>query len=287
MPKRFLDGGVCISETIAQLTWFEEVLFYRLITQCDDFGRFWGDAELLRCYLFPRKPSVTKGQVETAVVKLTTVRLLDRYMAHGKAIVQLCSWNKFQNPRAVKSKFPGPEEADELNTYNSQATCGKSEQTAAKCSRYPIPDTRYPISDTRYPIPGTRDISVPSAETSKPSASSPNAEESDAVCFLPLVTGEEYGVKAADIVLWRDAYPAADVLAELKKMRAWLDANPQRRKTVKGIKRFITGWLEREQNRSRQGKGVETYQNKTAVMLEDSYQMMQEWANEMEAKKHE
>lgn len=281
MPKRFLDEGVCISETIANLTWFEEVLFYRLITKCDDFGRFWGDAELLRCFLFPRKPSVTKGQVETAVVKLTTVRLLDRYMAHGKAIVQICSWNKFQNPRAVKSKFPGPEEADELNTYNSQATCDKSEQAAAKCSRYPIPDTRYPIS-------GTRDISAPSAETTKPSsASSPNTKESDAAYLLPLVTGGEYAVKAADIELWRDAYPAADIFAELKKMRAWLDANPQRRKTAKGIKRFITGWLEREQNRSRQGKGVETYQNKTAVMLEDSYQMMQEWANEMEAKKHE
>src|SRR5699024_5190723 len=121
---------------------------------------------------------------------------------------------------------------------------------------------------------GTRDISAPSAETTKPSsASSPNTKESDAAYLLPLVTGGEYAVKAADIELWRDAYPAADIFAELKKMRAWLDANPQRRKTAKGIKRFITGWLEREQNRSRQGEGVETYQNKTAVMLEDSYQM--------------
>lgn len=57
----------------------------------------------------------------------------------------------------------------------------------------------------------------------------------------------------------------------------------------------ITRWVvsaveereKRQANIQRQGTGRETYQNKTAAMLEDSYQMMQEWANEMEAKRHE
>lgn len=279
MPKRFLDEGVCISETIAKLSWFEEVLFYRLITKCDDFGRFWGDAELLRCFLFPRKPSVTCKQIEDAVVKLTTVRLLDRYIANGKAIVQLCSWNKFQSPRATKSKFPGPEEADEPNTYNTQTSCNKSEQVATKCSRYPI-------SDIRYPISGIRDISAQSSEAAEPpSDTAPKEDNTNAIAFLPLVTGEEYGITAEHFDTWQSAYPAVDVLGDLKKMRAWLDANPTRRKTARGIKRFIVGWLERSQNSApRQGTSTGAYQNKTAAMLEDSYRMMQEWADEMEAK---
>jgi len=51
--------------------------------------------------------------------------------------------------------------------------------------------------------------------------------------------------------MWRSAYPAVDVMGELKRMRAWLDARPTRRKTARGIKRFITGWLERSQNNAR------------------------------------
>ena len=31
-------------------------------------------------------------------------------------------------------------------------------------------------------------------------------------------------------------------------MAAWLDSHPRNRKTPRGIKRFITGWLERSQN---------------------------------------
>lgn len=67
--------------------------------------------------------------------------------------------------------------------------------------------------------------------------------------LLPLVDGTDYNVPCSKIKLWSEAYPAVDVRAELKKMIAWLDANPKKKKTSKGIARFITGWLEREQNR--------------------------------------
>lgn len=130
-------------------------------------------------------------------------------------------------------------------------------------------------------------ISAPSAETAEPpSSSSPQEENADAVAFLPLVTGEEYGIKASDLDTWQSAYPAVDVMTELRKMRAWLDASPKNRKTRNGIKRFIVGWLGRSQNSAPRGNAPPSgsYQNKTAAMLADSYQMMQEWAEEMEAK---
>ena len=40
-----------------------------------------------------------------------------------------------------------------------------------------------------------------------------------------------------------DDYPLVNVKAELRKMSQWLDANPRKRKTEKGIKRFIVNWL--------------------------------------------
>ena len=33
-------------------------------------------------------------------------------------------------------------------------------------------------------------------------------------------------------------------------MKGWLDSNPNKRKTSRGILRFINGWLAREQNRN-------------------------------------
>ncbi len=37
-------------------------------------------------------------------------------------------------------------------------------------------------------------------------------------------------------------------MQELQKMRAWLDSNPTKRKTRKGIERFINNWLARTQD---------------------------------------
>ena len=54
----------------------------------------------------------------------------------------------------------------------------------------------------------------------------------------------------SDIDGWKELYPAVDILQELRKMKGWLDSNPAKRKTQRGIKRFINGWLAREQDRS-------------------------------------
>ena len=55
----------------------------------------------------------------------------------------------------------------------------------------------------------------------------------------------------SDVECWRELYPGVDVLQQLRQMRAWLDANPRRRKTGRGIKNFIVTWLGKEQNRAR------------------------------------
>lgn len=58
-----------------------------------------------------------------------------------------------------------------------------------------------------------------------------------------------YDVPLAKIESWREAYPAVDIEQELQKMRVWLDGNPIKRKTRRGIERFIVNWLSRSQDR--------------------------------------
>lgn len=62
-------------------------------------------------------------------------------------------------------------------------------------------------------------------------------------------TGELYGVIQDDVDMWANCYPAVDVLQELRNMKAWSLSNPTKRKTAEDMKRFINGWLAKEQNK--------------------------------------
>lgn len=73
---------------------------------------------------------------------------------------------------------------------------------------------------------------------------------------LPLVTGSGFfDVTYSYLNSLRELYPAIDVEQEFKKMYAWLDSNPRNRKTARGIKRFITGWLSRAQDKAPVARG--------------------------------
>lgn len=68
---------------------------------------------------------------------------------------------------------------------------------------------------------------------------------SDALQVISLTLNDktEYPVYDKDFAEWVELYPAVDIMQELRKMKGWLDSNPTRRKTVKGIRRFINNWL--------------------------------------------
>ncbi|WP_367873724.1 hypothetical protein [Luteolibacter sp. Populi] len=55
------------------------------------------------------------------------------------------------------------------------------------------------------------------------------------------------GITEADRKQWREAYPALDIASQLARAAEWLKANPHRRK--KAVRRFITNWLARAQER--------------------------------------
>jgi hypothetical protein len=85
-----------------------------------------------------------------------------------------------------------------------------------------------------------------------------------------LNTGDIWEPEDADIIQWQKTYPAVDVFAELAKMESWLDANPSKRKTSKGIKRFVNSWLSRAQDRGGsspiQGKAKKQYGSGLTLM---------------------
>ena len=57
--------------------------------------------------------------------------------------------------------------------------------------------------------------------------------------------GTDWQPTDEQLLSWQHAFPKVDVFAELNVMATWLEANPSRTKTVKGMPRFCQSWLSR------------------------------------------
>ena len=90
------------------------------------------------------------------------------------------------------------------------------------------------------------------ADETPTSQKDPVSQSSPVAISITLNDKSEYPITEADVAGWKELYPAVDVLQELRKMKGWADANPTKRKTKSGIKRFINSWLSKEQDRYRQ-----------------------------------
>lgn len=89
-------------------------------------------------------------------------------------------------------------------------------------------------------------------------SSEPSTEQPEAVIKLPLNDKSEYPIYEGAVQEWAGLYPAVDVIQQLRNMKGWLDANPTKRKTRRGIEKFINSWLAREQDRGGSSRTVTT-----------------------------
>ena len=88
---------------------------------------------------------------------------------------------------------------------------------------------------------------LPEAETA-PAPPSQKRSSSPVVITITLNDKTEFEITEADVDAWKELYQAVDIMQELRKMKGWSDANPSKRKTKNGIKRFINAWLSKEQD---------------------------------------
>ena len=141
MPNRIIKESICTSETIDQLSWFEEVLFYRLIVSCDDYGLYDARPAIIKGRLFPLK-NVTVSQISEALHKLSTVGIAKLYEVDGRPYLQLTTWANHQQIRSKKSKFPSPESACN-QLISDDSNCPRNPiQSESNSNPNPNPETR-------------------------------------------------------------------------------------------------------------------------------------------------
>lgn len=147
MGNRVLKESICTSDQIDELSFFEEVFFYRLLVNCDDYGVMDARTKILKAKLFPLKDDEDLSTVamENALETLQRIGLIRLYEAEGKPFLQVIKWAEHQRVRISKHKYPMPEEMQE-NPENGElpqvaASCGELPQNAADCRLNPNPNT--------------------------------------------------------------------------------------------------------------------------------------------------
>lgn len=110
-----------------------------------------------------------------------------------------------------------------------------------------VSDGRNQVSDGRNT---QRRVEKSREENTSYSGAVPD-EPDTAPAVITLILNDKtlYKISQKDIDYWCELYPAVDIMQELRKMKGWCDNNPERRKTARGIKRFINSWLAKEQDR--------------------------------------
>ena len=127
MPDRIIKESICTSDTLNQLSDFEERFWHRLIVNCDDYGRFDARPAILKGRLFPLMEGKTLKDMSNTLSRLASVGLVELYEVDGKPFLHVVTWDKYQRIRAKRSKFPEPD-----------GTCCHLPSDDVKCPRNPI-----------------------------------------------------------------------------------------------------------------------------------------------------
>jgi len=103
MPDRLLRESIRISESINQLSAFEETFFYRLIVSVDDRGYFDASPRALSKTLYPLK-DVRDCQIKDTLRKLSSAGLIQFFRREdGKLFVRLTNWDWYQYDHSTAS----------------------------------------------------------------------------------------------------------------------------------------------------------------------------------------
>jgi|GEM_PF-1285860 biotin operon repressor len=193
------------------------------------------------------KTGVSERQVQRIVKKLRAAGLvvLLRHAQGGRgnaAVYQV------QPQKGVKlSPFAGMSDIGKALSESKGCHSGQERVTSSAekgdIAVSPEPSENHHTKPSEKPSCAERSKTDHSAQQVSPPAPA-------AVIELPLNDGSQHVVLPEAVAEWKHLYPAVDVMQELRNMRGWLLANREKRKTRRGIERFINAWLAKRQDKA-------------------------------------
>lgn len=208
-------------------------------------------------------------QIRTALKLLETSQIITLRPTRKGTIISFVNWDRYNSQQPTDNPQANPQTNPRLT--HTQPTEPLASSLNNKNVRIKNLNTK---SIKACAEPQAASAQPSETAKSQPETVLPESKNPDPVAITFPVTGDpenrEYKVFQSDVDKWRGLYPALDIMQQLRNMLGWLDANPTRRKTRKGIPRFIANWLAKEQNRTAgQARASPAAQPKTFAELEE------------------
>lgn len=215
-PEFFDDPDLAAMSHAARLA------FIGLWTQADRAGRLADDPTRLRARLFPYEPRVSMTRI---LDQLASKHFIHRYQVDGKGFIQIRTFPKHQhvNIKEPPSTIPAPDEHH--------------------AGTMPTPDQDH--ADTQ----GTgRELEGKGRSTKSPES---RFDSGPVVLEFPVVGTDArvWHLTQSQVDGWVQDFPMLDITHEAKKAHAWVMADPRRRKTARGMRKFLVAWLNRATER--------------------------------------
>ena len=249
--KRMISPEIWQSEDFSKLSPLARLIFIGMFSHADDEGRGRAKATYLKSIICPYDEDLRIADIEKSLDDIAAYMSVVFYSHNENEYYELTNWSLWQKvDKPQKSRIPGCEEHASVIIRRTFGERSGNNQRTVSPNR---------IKENRKEDKGIEENVYSSEQT---------AQELP-VISLPLNDGSEYPITGNDVTEWSILYPAVDVMQELRNMRGWLSSNPKRRKTKSGIRRFITNWLCREQDKGKSVKPTAGSGNPFVDMLKE------------------
>jgi hypothetical protein len=231
---RILLRSISNSDKLANLkTDGARLLYTWLIPRVDIEGRYYADPRLVKAKVFPLLNKKTR-QIAEYLQDLAVNKLILVYKAGDNWYLWIPDFKDRQpylrEDREAKSTIPAPTIDDKKNN-------------SGVAPEFPGSSPEFPGLNVNVKVKDKVNVKVNGEGENYPDV--PGIPGSGVTAFAQQFTK----VRDPEVFLrsQTEAFPGIDLKEELRKMIAWYEANPEKRK--KNISRFIHNWL------SRAGKG--------------------------------
>ena len=274
--SRILKPEFWSDEKLALVPREARLAFAGLWTCSDDYGVTKGHPAWLKSQIFPYDTDLTLTQFQQWLADLERIGVIDPFTADGEAFFYIRNFSEHQKvdrpskmrnppcPRVILAK-PSRVSREPLAAYSRE--CSDETETETETETEILTTTA--AADPDLPPLEEREQERPELQATPPepvaAAGSPAPDagrrQPKPAARVSSPAGQriafDYAAGQFDqmppelVEQWQQAYPAVDVLSELRRMEAWASANPVNRKS--NWQRFIVNWLTRAQDRAGRG----------------------------------
>lgn len=245
MPRsRELKYGFFTDEEVAQLGFAARLLFQGMWCLADRDGRLEDRPMRIKAMVFPYD-SVDIDALLAEVARASG-RFIERYEVDGKRYIQIRTLNKNQHfhPKEKSAGFPPPPAGNFPGKPDSFPTSPAIPSLSSLPSLPSQPSLSSVPSGSFCPETAEDVRSRPDQEPARPAEPSVLSYPCDG-------KPSEWHLTQSQLDEWAPLFPTLDLLDACRQAKAWVMASPDRRKTAKGMCKFLVNWFGREKNNGR------------------------------------